>query len=69
MNSFPIELKIDIRKIFKEPCLNWSIKACSTVSNIYHADLEAFLKDCLNQLLDSLITDTSDVLSSVGIPS
>jgi hypothetical protein len=69
MNSFPIKLKIDIGKIFKEPCLYRSIEARSTVSNIYHTDLESFLKDSLNQFLDSLIADASDILSCISVTS
>lgn len=69
VNGFPIKLKIDIGKIFKEPCLYRSIEARSTVSNIYHADLEPFLKDSLNQLLDSLIADACDILSCISVTS
>jgi hypothetical protein len=69
MNSFPIKLKVYVGEIFKEPCLNRSIEACSTISNIYRTDLEPLLKDSPNQLFDSLIADTSDVLSCIGVTS
>ena len=48
MNSFPIKLKVYVGEIFKEPSLNRSIEARSTVSNIYRTDLEPLLKDSPN---------------------
>jgi hypothetical protein len=48
MNSFPIKLKVYVGEIFKEPSLNRSIEACSTISDIYRTDREPLLKNSPN---------------------
>ena len=69
MYGFSIELKINFREILEKSFLYWAIKARTTISDISSWHLKAFSNNRLEQFPYSLIGETSDVLSLVGVAS
>jgi hypothetical protein len=67
VNRLPVELKVYFGKIFVKATLNRTTEAASTVPNIHHTHPEAFAKDKPQQFLNSLVRESCDILSGVGI--
>lgn len=69
MDSFPIELEVNVREITVEFALNTPVKASPAIPNIDHSNFEALLKYQFDQLFNRFITNGSNILSLVGVSS